>query len=310
MSDVEAKMPEAGEYWESSGGVRIRIVGKGLRECDYVCLYNNGHSIVIEWKITGYNWRHLPGCDSFSWEEPKFPPTESLQEIFQKMPIGFDSYDRYREELKINPALIAELEQQRVDEARAILTKLEAEAEAVALLDKPVAADPIPAATIKEPISYVVQNRATVSEWRDHVRWSTWPAGHWEKATERFTDMMHGCKRGNAVLSVRCKEAELPDLTPMMLHREVKPFEELPSVSDATACVNLRVPLSGDELTDNQIRHAVRRDIAVAFVSGSLAWSPGHLGRADWQDSNQLGDLPGAAVTFADELMKQLGFTK
>jgi hypothetical protein len=188
--------------------------------------------------------------------------------------------------------------------------RLLTEAEAMALLDKPVAADPIPAAPIKEPVSYVVQNRATVSEWRDQVRWSTWPAGHWEKATERFMDMMHGCKRGNAVLSVRCKEAELPDLTPMMLHREVKPFEELPSVSDATACVNLRVPLSGDEVTDNLIRDAVRRDIAIAFVTGSLSFSPGVIGRSDWQDSNQLADLPAAAVTFADELMKKLGFAE
>lgn len=261
MSNVEAKLPEAGEYWESTGGVRIRIVGKGLRGFDYVCLYNNGQSIVIEWKITGYNWEHLPGCDSFEWEEPK-----------------------------INTALIAELEQQRIDEATEILTKLESD----------VAADP-----------WVVQDRESVRTWADEIRWSTWPVGYWEKATHHIENRWHGHIFGCAVLSVRCRQSCIPEPNQLVLHREPRPYEELLSISAYDeACVSLRVPKSGDPVVDDLIRKSVRRDIAVAFASGSLSFSPGYMGRSDWQESQQLADLPNAAVAFADDLMKQLGFSK
>lgn len=198
---------------------------------------------------------------------------------------------------------------QPVDEncGRHLLT----EAEAFALLDKPVAAEPISAAKAEDSDPWVIQDREAVRTWADQVRWSTWPAGYWEKATHHIENRWHGHICGTAVLSVRCRQSFIPEPNQLVLHREPRPYEELSSISAYDeVCVNLRVPLSGDEVTDNLIRDAVRRDIAVAFVAGSLAWSPGHLGRADWQDSNQLADLPGAAVTFADELMKKLGFAE
>lgn len=356
MSDVSVKMPEAGEYWQSNAGVRIRIVGKGLREFDYVCIYNQGQSTVVEWKITGHVWRYLPGCDSFSWEEPKFAPTPSVQEIVAKrVEQVFEERFRIDDEESVAAAErplpwkadeIAAYEQKRIDDATAILTKLEAdvaagnsfpqywtalagdaayvkrtgpdayvlvrkdgtgspvrpwstdanyrrlltEAEAIALLDDPeawfdlktaypyhklrdgidevqvtansnwwhpvkdaaglvvkdwdygvrcrrkdipatVPADPIPAAT-DEP--WVVQNRLSVRDFCDEIHWSTWPVGHWEKATDDFRGLMHGAKRGKAVLSVRCQMSRLPDLTPWMLYREVKPYVELPSGGDVT----------------------------------------------------------------------------
>lgn len=171
-------------------------------------------------------------------------------------------------------------------------------------------AEPIPVA-VEESDRWVVQDRESVRTWCDQVRWSTWPPGYWEKATHEVENFRHGHDYGDAVLSVRCLEQHISQLTIMVLHREPRPFEELPSrpVNEGF-CVSLRVPFSGDEVTDNLIRDAVRRDIAVAFASGSLAFAPKDMGRSDWQDSQQLADLPSTAVAFADDMMKQLGFSK
>ncbi len=80
---------------------------------------------------------------------------------------------------------------------------------------------------------YVVQQRTNVRAWmNDEIRWSTWPEGHWEAAGYEFESMRHGCRDGNAVLSVRCLEHNLPELKQTMLYRDIRPYEELPSIND------------------------------------------------------------------------------
>jgi hypothetical protein len=80
---------------------------------------------------------------------------------------------------------------------------------------------------------WVVQDRMNVRTYGcDQVRWSTWPEGYWERAEHYVEDFRHGYRSGNSVLSVRCLEDNLPSLTQGMLYRDVRPFEELPSIND------------------------------------------------------------------------------
>ena len=319
MSNIEAKMPEAGEYWESNAGVRIRVIGQGLSEFDYVCIYNKGQSTVIDWRINGHLLRHLPGCDSFEWENPKFPPTVPLREILQKMPIGFDSCDRYREELRINPALITELEQKMVDNAESILTKLEADVAA--------------GGSFPQYWSAFFEDTATAFVRRDSLSRCTVFKKDGAQIEREWNPVDDHCDRrllteaeAMALLDKPVAAEPIPAATvENTFPSNQQLFEAVANLRDQMdrmnkrfanqgyypeACINLRVPESGDPVVDHLILAAVRRDIAVAFVSGSLAFSPIGIGRSDWQESNQLADLPKAAAAFADDMLKELGFSK
>lgn len=292
-------MPKPRQWWQNDDGVRLYVAGYGISG-GYVVLnhpkavFSVVTSEPVFWRL---GWRHLPGCDSFSWEEPNFPPTESLQEV----PTEQEHID----------SLVDELEQKRIDDATAIQTKLEAdvaagesfpqywtvlsgdggayvfrmtpdyyvlvrkdgtdspvrpwrsadakfrrlltEAEAMALLDKPVAAEPIAAVTVEEPFPSNQQLFEAVANLRDQM----------DRMNKRFVNQGYY----------------------------------------AEACISLRVPGSRDPVVDDLIRAAVRRDIAVSFAAGCL-------GRSDRHDVTQLADLPNAAVAFADDMLKKLGFTE
>lgn len=219
-------MPEPRQWWQNDDGVRLYVAGYGISG-GYVVLNHpkSVYSLVTSepgfWRL---GWRQLIGCDSFSWEEPKFPPTASLAEICKNIPIEEMFNERYREIGKAKPA------------------------------------EPISEETVEKPFPSNQQLFEAVANLRDQM----------DRMNKRFAN-----------------QGYYPE-----------------------ACINLRVPRSGDPVVDDLIRAAVRRDIAVAFANGSLAFSPGFLGRSDWQDSEQLADLPGAAVAFADDMLKQLGFSK
>lgn len=59
-------IPEIGDWWQYNG-VRVYICGKTSHGL-LVCEYKNGNTLKMK---QGENWKHLPGCDSFEWQEPK-----------------------------------------------------------------------------------------------------------------------------------------------------------------------------------------------------------------------------------------------
>lgn len=73
---IKAKKPQAGEWWEYKDNTKCRryIIGNnhkghpvGVSECGEYEVFDEQGNMRVEF------WKHLPGCDSFEWQPPKWP---------------------------------------------------------------------------------------------------------------------------------------------------------------------------------------------------------------------------------------------
>jgi len=327
-SPMQFGFPQPGEWWGHTSGRRFYCAGFHGNANEYVVLYSDAQQYAVvrfSGSLVDNGWKHLPGCDSFSWEEPKFPPTPSVQEIFAKrVEQVFEERYRIDDEESVAAAErplpwkadeIAAYEQKMVEDAESVLKKLEANVAAGDSFPQYYTVLSGEGAYVKRtgPETYVLVRKD--GEESPVRRWTT-DAIYRRLLTE--AEAMAKLDPSVDVAAERIPAATVENTSPS----NQQLFEAVANLRDQMdrmnkksyeqqhieACVSLRVPSSGNLRTDHLIRAAVRRDIAVAFVSGSLAFSPIGIGRSDWQESNQLADLPKAAVAFADDMLKQLGF--